>query len=254
MTEQIKQELSRIESQYDVKIILAIESGSRAWGFHSPNSDYDVRFIYTHPQNHYLSIEKHRDVIEEMLPNDLDISGWDLPKALNLLAKSNPPLLEWFHSPIVYQSRPTQLQPLKNLLKTYFSLTTCQYHYINMATTNLTKATVGDQIILKKYLYVLRPILACLYIEKYKSIPPVEFQQLVKATLTNQDIIYETNQLVAKKQKAEELALSDPIPLLHDFITTELDRLQKLSPKTFSTPNKEPLNQYFRKTLQSLAT
>jgi uncharacterized protein len=97
--------LSDIEKTHQVKIIYSCESGSRAWGFPSADSDYDVRFLYLHPVDWYLSIEDKRDVIEVPIKNKLDITGWDLRKALQLFRKSNPPLLEWLGSPIVYWER-----------------------------------------------------------------------------------------------------------------------------------------------------
>ncbi len=115
MREKIKLELERIEKENDVKILFAVESGSRAWGFPSKDSDYDVRFVYMHPVEWYLSIHDKRDVIEYPISDDLDISGWDIKKALQLFAKSNPALLEWIRSPIFYSKNsnfPEQLQQM----------------------------------------------------------------------------------------------------------------------------------------------
>jgi len=106
---QIKAELARIEEDENISILWACESGSRAWGFESQNSDYDVRFIYLQRTEEYLRASDLRDVIEKPISDDLDISGWDLPKALRLFRKSNPPLLEWLQSPIVYQGNDDQV-------------------------------------------------------------------------------------------------------------------------------------------------
>ena len=102
MKNEISKELNRIEEDYDVKILFACESGSRAWGFPSKDSDYDVRFVYCHQKDWYLNLEKQRDVIEKPIHDLLDISGWDLDKTLRLLRKSNPNILEWATSPIIY--------------------------------------------------------------------------------------------------------------------------------------------------------
>ena len=102
MEQLIHSRLIEIEAKNAIKIVYACESGSRAWGFPSANSDYDVRFIYIRPVDWYLSIYEKRDVIEYPIDEQLDISGWDLKKALQLLRKTNPPLLEWLGSPIVY--------------------------------------------------------------------------------------------------------------------------------------------------------
>ena len=103
MREKIQAQLHRIEDEEHIKILLAVESGSRAWGFASPDSDYDVRFVYVRRTEDYLRLEMVRDVIELPINDVLDINGWDLQKTLKLLYKSNPTLFEWFSSPIVYK-------------------------------------------------------------------------------------------------------------------------------------------------------
>ncbi len=114
MENKIKIQLKKIEREHKVKILYAIESGSRVWGFASQDSDFDVRFIYVHHKDWYLSIESKRDVIEMPLEGDLDINGWDLTKALGLFRKSNPPLYEWLQSPIVYLKPHTSILNLSN--------------------------------------------------------------------------------------------------------------------------------------------
>ena len=101
----IHRQLDEIESVHNVSILYAVESGSRAWGFASPDSDFDVRFLYVRPVLDYLRIRPMRDVIELPLTGDLDTNGWDIVKALNLFRSSNPALLEWLRSPIIYRER-----------------------------------------------------------------------------------------------------------------------------------------------------
>ena len=121
MKDIILRELKKIEEQKNVKIIMAIESGSRAWGFASPDSDYDVRFIYVRKEEDYLKLEKTRDVIEWKLDDVLDINGWDIKKALQLLHNSNPTVFEWCASPIVYWET-EEFEWLKDILPQYFSV------------------------------------------------------------------------------------------------------------------------------------
>jgi len=135
MNKIIEQKLKEIEEKENVKIILAVESGSRAWGFASPDSDYDVRFIYVRETKEYLKLNEIRDVIEWQLDETLDISGWDIRKALKLLYKTNPTLFEWCNSPIVYK-KTKEFKELKKLLPHYFSPKKSLYHYLNMAKTN----------------------------------------------------------------------------------------------------------------------
>ena len=125
--------LREIEGENTVKILYACESGSRAWGFPSSDSDYDVRFVYIRSVESYLSVQKSRDVIEYPEIGKLDISGWDLQKALLLLRKSNPPLLEWLGSPIVYLEGYSIAAQMRELAAQYYSATASVYHYLHMA-------------------------------------------------------------------------------------------------------------------------
>jgi predicted nucleotidyltransferase len=138
MIEKIRQILSSIEKDEEVQILYACESGSRAWGFASADSDYDVRFIYLRPKKWYLSInlEHKRDVIELPITSGLDVNGWDLRKALQLFQRSNPPLLEWLGSPIVYLEKYSVIPRMRELREICYSPIACQYHYYKMAKGN----------------------------------------------------------------------------------------------------------------------
>ena len=166
MREEILKELHLIEQERKIKILYAVESGSRAWGFASSNSDWDVRFIYVHEYDWYLSIEEKKDDIEIILPNDIDLAGWELRKALLLFRKSNPPLLEWLRSPIIYKEEYSTTKLLKEASKIYFNPKSCLYHYLHMANGNYEAYFKENIVRIKKYFYVLRPILACCWIEK----------------------------------------------------------------------------------------
>ena len=172
MKDTIQKELAQIEQTQNVRILLAVESGSRAWGFASPDSDYDVRFIYVRPKDAYLRLQKHRDVIELPINDALDINGWDLTKTLRLLHKSNPTLFEWGASPIVYLETDFAAR-FKSVMGRYFSSKRGLYHYIHMAAGNYREYIKGDMIKAKKYFYVLRPVLACRWILDKGSPPPM---------------------------------------------------------------------------------
>ena len=136
--------LNKLRKITILKYYNACESGSRAWGFPSKDSDYDVRFIYVHNPNWYLSIDHKRDVIEIpardpiSIPIDplIDLSGWEITKALRLFRKSNPPLLEWLKSSIVYYQSYSTIDKIRELDKNIFSPTSCLYHYLHMAKGN----------------------------------------------------------------------------------------------------------------------
>lgn len=253
MTDIILENLLRIEQDYNVSILYAVESGSRAWGFASRNSDYDVRFIYIHRPNWYLSIRDHRDVIECPITNDLDISGWDLRKALGLFSKSNPPLLEWLGSPIIYKSEFGLAESLRELLSSSFSPQRCMYHYLHMARGNYREFLKGDVVRLKKYLYVLRPILACLWIEKYGTMPPTEFKNLVSDANLSSTINLAVDELLSQKMSGDELDAAPKVPVLNEFIDHVLGHYSLLSStKPTSAADYDSLDQLFQAMLQTV--
>lgn len=200
--ERVLQALTEIEAQHDVKVLFACESGSRGWGFASPDSDYDVRFVYVHRQPWYLAVEARRDVIELPISDELDVSGWELRKALRLLRRANPVLLEWLDSPVVYRQDVAVAGRLRQLAPDYFSPLRGRYHYLAMARKNFRGYLQGDNVRLKKYLYVLRPLLAVRWIDDGRGRPPMRFAELVEGVVDDAGLLAEINQLLAIKMQA----------------------------------------------------
>jgi uncharacterized protein len=219
----ILENLAALEQKKTVRILYAVESGSRAWGFASKDSDYDVRFIYIHPVEWYLSIRKGRDVIECPLSGDLDISGWDLPKALGLFCKSNPPLLEWLNSPLVYLDRYGLAERLRGLMSAFYSPKRCMLHYLHMAQGNFREYLKGDVVRVKKYFYVLRPILACLWIEKRNTMPPTEFAELYRDAGFSHSLTAEIDSLMVRKMAGDEVAMEPRIDVINDFLEQQME-------------------------------
>jgi uncharacterized protein len=222
----IGQRLHALEAADGVRVVLAVESGSRAWGFASPDSDYDVRFVYVRPPDHYLSVrvEDRRDVIERPIVDEIDLNGWDLRKALRLLARSNPTIVEWLQSPITYIERGPFRTHAAGLLPTLYSPRRGLYHYRHMAADNFRTHLRGERVRLKKYLYSLRPLLAARWIEARGTPPPIEFSALLAATDLTDAIREAIAQLLARKQVAVELTDGPPVQALQTFIETELRR------------------------------
>ncbi len=216
----ICEKLKEIENKENVKIILAVESGSRAWGFESIDSDYDVRFIYVRKTNDYLKLEDARDVIEWQLDDVLDINGWDLKKALKLIYKSNPSIFEWLSSPIIYKET-EEAYWLRNVAKKYFSTKTSIYHYYNMAKGNYRMYLQEENIRLKKYFYVLRPILAASYVEKNNKQAPMEFLDLMNLELPD-NLKKIVENLLEKKKSNIEMGLHAKILELNDYVEERL--------------------------------
>jgi predicted nucleotidyltransferase len=142
----VREKLLEIEKEHDVTILYAVESGSRAWGFESSDSDYDVRFIYAHNKNWYLNILPKRDVIEYPITDEFDYSGWDLRKTLFLMNKSNPVFFEWLKSPIVYYKDEYSYNIMEQLSKNYFSPISSTYHYLHMASGNYRQYLQADEV------------------------------------------------------------------------------------------------------------
>lgn len=171
----IRERLGSLEVGYRVRVLHAIESGSRGWGFASPDSDYDGRCLYVHAPDWYFSVFEQRDVIEAPIEDEdgvvFDVNGWDLRQALRLLARSNPVLIEWLQSSIVYQGMPGFARAMPALAEKFYSPKAAYYHYFHRARKNFREHLLGDSIRLKKYFYVVRPVLACMWIEKGLGIP-----------------------------------------------------------------------------------
>ena len=220
----IREKLKEIEEKEDVKIIMAVESGSRAWGFASPDSDYDVRFVYIRRLEDYLRLENIKDVIEWQLDDVMDISGWDLKKALQLMHDSNPSIFEWCASPIVYKDSEA-FEKLKKIRKEYYSRKKSLYHYWHMAQNNYQAYLQGEEVRIKKYFYVVRPLLAAKWVVDKKTQPPMLFSELIETELPIElrDII---DKLLEMKQNMPEMGMAPKIKVLDDFIKAELEAVK----------------------------
>lgn len=227
MKDRIINELARIEEHENVRILYACESGSRAWGFPSKDSHYDVRFIYIHPMDWYLSIADKRDVIERPINDLLDINGWDLKKALKLFRKSNPPLLEWLQSPIIYWEKFSVVNNMRNNSPLTFSPKSCMYHYLSMAKGNFREYLQGEKVKVKKYFYVLRPVLACFWIKKHNSMPPMEFGILVDTLLEEGSLKQEIETLLTRKKAGVEFDLEPRIQVINDFLEIKIEHIDE---------------------------
>lgn len=229
--QEILRRIAAAEQEHDVTVLYAVESGSRAWGFASPNSDYDVRFIYAHKPEWYLSIDvaTKRDVIEYPIVDEIDINGWDVRKALQLFNKSNPAIVEWLQSPLVYGDDGQFAAQLRPLLANGYSINKGVYHYLHMARTNYRGYLKGSEVRLKKYFYVLRPLLAIRWLLAHCTVAPIEFAKLL-TMLTEDSVRAEVDKLLAVKTRSDELQTGPQVQLLNQFIETELARYEQFTP------------------------
>lgn len=179
MREAIERSLVAVEAERSVRILFACEAGSRAWGFASPDSDYDVRFVYLHDVDWYLRVSPGRDSIEQMLPGDLDLSGWELRKALSLFGSSNASLYEHLGSDIVYRDVGGLRAALQLLAPSFFNPMAAGHHYLGLAARVHGEYLTSELVNLKKLFYVLRPLAACRWIAQHASMPPTRFADVL---------------------------------------------------------------------------
>jgi uncharacterized protein len=253
--QQILTELGHIEQTENVRILYACESGSRAWGFPSKDSDYDVRFLYVRPLDWYLSIFEKRDVIERPISDMLDINGWDLRKALNLFRKSNPPLLEWLQSPIVYRENHAIGEQIRRISPSTFSPRSCMYHYLHMAKGNYREYLQGEQVKIKKYFYVLRPILACEWIVKHNTMPPIEFDRLVDAVVPRgSELKAVIDGLLVRKKAGDEMDYEPRINPINEFLEERIEYYERIAAgmQTSGGDQDQRLDDLFRSVLKEV--
>ncbi len=252
---EVQHRLDAIEAEENVRVFYACESGSRAWGFASQDSDFDVRFLYAHPPSWYLSIqvERKRDVIERPISDELDVSGWDLRKALQLFRKSNPPLLEWLRSPLVYREKTDVTAQFRGLVATHFSARASAHHYFHMARSNFRDYLRGEEVWRKKYFYVLRPLLAVRWIDAGLGPVPMEFETVVDRLVEPGPLREAIETLLVEKRNGAELDRGPRIPPISDFIEVEMERLE---PRLGSLPAPKTeaatLDRFFRQALATL--
>jgi predicted nucleotidyltransferase len=230
MIDTIRAALADLERSAGVRVLYAAESGSRAWGFASPDSDYDVRFLYVHPRDWYLSVFEQRDVIEAMLPGDLDLSGWDLRKALRLFSKCNLALNEWLDSPIVYRADDDFAMALRGLIPGWFQPARALFHYLGMARTTHAEHLASEQVRLKKVFYFLRPVFACRWIEHRRTQPPTAFAQLLAADHVTAEERAVVADFQARKVLASERDVEPLSPTFRAWMNEQLAHYERIGP------------------------
>jgi uncharacterized protein len=230
---EIAERLDAIERGHDVRLLFAVESGSRAWGFPSPDSDYDVRFVYVHRPAWYLSIEAGRDVIELPVKDDLDINGWDLRKALNLLVKPNPVLLEWLRSPIVYRADGEAMVKLLDLAQQTAHQRPSAHHYLHLCKGQYRRFIDGqDRVQLKKYFYALRPALALMWLRKHpETALPMNFGALSGGLDLPAGLSDFFDEMLARKARSRELGKGPRLVVLDSLIEGEIARAEQSLPE-----------------------
>jgi predicted nucleotidyltransferase len=221
----IDRELDAIAGSHGVRLLLAVESGSRAWRFPSSDSDYDVRFIYQHPADRYLSIEPPPDTIDAAAPGPLDISGWDIRKALRMAVRSNAVLLEWLASPVRYRDAGAASARLQALARESCHLPAIEYHYDRLARHSFAAiAATEAPVHLKGYCYALRAALALQWLRRRGAPPPMDVPSLLDGLVVAHERRQAIASLIERKASATESDVTARLPLLDLLIEETLAR------------------------------
>jgi len=239
--------LTNIEQKKKIKILYACETGSRAWGFPSPDSDYDIRFVYMHERDWYLNLSQRKDTIE-IMDGDLDITGWDLRKCLTLLKKSNAPLIERFQSPIEYYSVPGFKDDFKKMIEGYYSPIAVFYHHHSLAKKFWEELKDKDEYKLKSLFYLVRSLLSCNWILEDKQVLPMDIFGLMQYATDEQKL--KINELIALKATVREKYQHPKDTNVHEWIVAWFEKAEagkdKLEAKKKDIAD---LNEFFLKML-----
>lgn len=248
MHDLIVTKLTEIEKERHIKLLYVIESGSRAWGFPSTNSDYDVRGIFLNPYDNYLSVDEPKETFEWIENEWFDVGGWDLRKTLRLLRRSNSVLLEWLQSPITYKTYNNIQAELLELATHYYQPKAALYHYRGVAKTTGNNFA-NEPIRLKKWFYVVRSLIAAYWAVTESTIPPMQLEKLLVKLPS--DTQQEIKELVIFKQDKDESFLWTPTKNLQQLIEW-LWQVTDIQLPDYKVPDSELLNQWFRKVLNDI--
>jgi len=256
MRTKIVEALRHVEEKEGVRIIYACESGSRAWGFASEDSDYDVRFIYIRPLDWYLSVDDRKDIIEVPIDDNLDINGWDLRKSLHLLRNSNSVILEWLASPIQYFSHNLYVPLLTGLSQRAFLPRSSCRHYLGMARRNLGGCQTEEKVKIKSYLYAIRPVLCCRWIVIFGKQAPMPIDDLIAEFLPDQKdgLRQYLDHIIGIKKGKNERGRIDRSPELENYLQVQLEELETLLPENSPKLPIEEFDRIFRTIIKSAIT
>ncbi|MFZ3579758.1 DNA polymerase beta superfamily protein [Virgibacillus sp. DJP39] len=257
MKNTVVNKLNQIEEDYHVKVLYCCEAGSRTWGLASKESDFDVRFIYIHTQDYYLGIDpvgigKKSDVIELPISTSLDMSGWELTKTLRLFRKSNPSLLEWIHSSIVYAQAFSTVDKMERLIPVIVNPGVCILHYLNIANTNVKKCQQNKRVTVKQLINVIRPILAAMWIKTHQEFPPIEFKVLLEKLIKHGEIKQQILLLLDAKTTGNSFEPDLDRKLLLEFAEQKMELLKVYTKnlQTRSPDYTKQLDRLFQETLK----
>lgn len=243
---EVDRRLAAVSAEHGVRIPWAIESGSRAWGFPSPDSDYDCRFIFVRARQDYLSLWPERDVIETPLDKTFDVNGWDLAKTVKLLVRGNATVIEWLRSPIVYTGEKAFREGLLELADDIVERGSIARHYLHVG----RQQRIGEST-LKRFFYTLRPAAALRWLADHpqESVPPMDLPTLLAESSVAHAVMDAATELIAAKAVTRELGTGTPPDILTRFVTDELERaehFETVAPQRDPAVVRDIADHYFR--------
>lgn len=249
---EIKNKLIETEKSQNVKIPLAIESGSRGWGFASPDSDYDCRFIYVHEKDWYVRVTEKKDFIEYAADEVFDINGWDLKKVIQHIIKSNAVIYEWLSSNEIYIKNKLVAEELDNLAKHFFNPVSACYHYLSIAKNKFNEVIYYPDAKLKNYFYIMRPLANLDYIQKYKKMPYMEYEKTLSEIEIDQNILNEIKETTNIKKVSNESYKVQQNKILLDYFSNEIEKHTEILKNMKFEKNKDysEVDNTFRKIIE----
>ena len=213
--------LAGVAREHGVRVPWAIESGSRAWGFASPDSDYDCRFFFVRPRAAYTALWPARDVIETPLEGLLDVNGWDVGKAIRLASAGNATGGEWLRSPWVYDGDPAFRDDLLALVDRVVEPVRLRRHYLHVGRAQWSRAADGEDVVrLKRVFYAIRPALTLRWLDDHAGVPPMSVDELLAQADVPADVREEVARLRMLKSRTRELGTA-PVPrAIADWVET----------------------------------
>jgi uncharacterized protein len=254
MRDELQQKLCEIEKDHDIRIVWAVESGSRLWGLASSESDYDVKCVYVHRPEWYLSINEGADAIDLPIHNRLDVSGWDVRKTLRLLVKSNISLMTWTISTLVYREVGGLADDIRELVGQHYSPKAVAHQYLNMATLNIRKhIDHASKVPVKIYLYTLQPLLNVQWMMQGKGLPPSLFLDLMSGIEASDEVLEAVSELVTLKTTKPPKSKTSRLSVIDEWISELVDEARTwVDAAPSSKVPVDQVNAVFRRTLKDV--
>lgn len=232
MKEKILTLLHDLEKKHNIRILMAVSYGSRSFGYASAESDWDVRFIYVHRPEWYFSITKTEDTVKLMLDDeDIDMEGYDLKKALALLAKTNPNESDWLHANDYLIVDEDFLQTMRAFEAQCYNVHHALHHFLSISRKH-NQRYLEKEVTVKRFVYYMRGLMSCRWVEKHGSHPPVVVDELIDATITDNEMVREkAHRLLELKRKGRSHDMAIVDAQLADYMFDLQNHYEQLMPQ-----------------------